>query len=633
MILRKLYCLFFITFFGLAIRQEVAFGQELLSFSHTAGLYQEPFDLTITSAMPGLEIRYTLNGDEPGAQSMLYTGSVTVAPRPYSEARFMDINTSADPVFHGYYWKGPSGETPMATVVRATAMFWGQPVGEIVTATYFFSDSFPHTMPVFSLSIDSLHLFDHETGIYIPGAAYEAAPSAYTGNYYGRGMDWERPVHIEIFDTTGIPLLVQEAGIRIHGGLSRIFPFKSLRLYARASYSHPTFDYPFFDQRPHESYNHLLLRNSGQDFIYTMFNDAWASAIGWDMNFEAQAWKPVIVYINGEYWGIHNLRERIHENYIERLTGIHRDNIDLVDLLTHHFGDEQHEGYGELFNFFEEHDLTQESSYAQFKEMVDFDNFLDYYVFKIYMGAYDWPSNNVRIWRQAEPAGKWRWISFDNDDVGWNYQYDIIANLLDSVSNSWPVFQWGNLSFRKLIKNKSFKEALLNRLAWHMETTFRTSRMDSILMEFYHTYAPEIGTHIIRHQWPEAEWFWYSRVAVLKQFNELRCQFVKDMILEHFQVKLDVACDFSSTNPEPEMNIVLFPNPASNTVNFEHEFGTMFNVAAIFDMLGREVYRITLDRYSVQHTLQVGHLQQGNYIVLLMSESETPRSARLVIKH
>src|SRR5690606_13543254 len=135
-----------------------------------------------------------------------------------------------------------------------------------------------YSFPVVSLATDPANFFDHETGIYVSGVHESnnnpGRPWHNDGNFKQRGDAWERPIHVEFFEASGTRMLAQDAGVRIHGGATRNFTQKTLRLYARPEYEQETygdnwFTYPLFPGNPNRRYKRLLLRNSGNDWPLT----------------------------------------------------------------------------------------------------------------------------------------------------------------------------------------------------------------------------------------------------------------------------------------------------------------------------------------------------------------------------
>ena len=150
------------------------------------------------------------------------------------------------------------------------------------------------------------------------------------GNFTQRGREWEREAYIEYFDG-GEAKFSQNLGIRIHGGATRTYPQKSIRLYARGEYGQEFIEYPIFGNKKimeegnvADKFKTLLLRNGGNDGQSTIFRDALMQSLVEHTSLDIQAYKPVIVFLNGEYWGIHNIRERFDRHYFEQYYGVSR---------------------------------------------------------------------------------------------------------------------------------------------------------------------------------------------------------------------------------------------------------------------------------------------------------------------
>jgi hypothetical protein len=222
---------------------------------------------------------------------------------------------------------------------------------------------------------DSLNLFGFDEGIYVPGQFHINGNNS-SGNYFQRGIEWERPASIELFENNGQKGFQQDIGIRIHGGWTRRYSQKTLRLYARNIYGESRLNYPVFPDQEYEGYNRLILRNSGQDFGHTIFMDAAAQSLIRHFNVDTQAYRPVIVFLNGEYWGIQNLRERYDRHYLERVYGIDPDNIDLLT-----GSNRVVEGSSNLYNamvdYARSNDLSVNEHFEFMQIIMDVDNFME----------------------------------------------------------------------------------------------------------------------------------------------------------------------------------------------------------------------------------------------------------------
>ena len=204
----------------------------------------------------------------------------------------------------------------------------------IMTQTYFVGEKIKekYNLPIVSLVTAPQNFFDEDSGIYVLGKPYAEQTDADItederqafANYNQHGRAWERPISIELFESNGDASFTQNGGVRIHGGGSRRYPQKTLRFYARSEYdAQEFFDYPLFTGQTSQAnnqntsvYKTFLLRNSGQDWMKSIFRDAFVQSLVNDTRLATQAARPVIAFLNGEYWGIYTLQERYDEYYL-----------------------------------------------------------------------------------------------------------------------------------------------------------------------------------------------------------------------------------------------------------------------------------------------------------------------------
>ena len=230
----------------------------------------------------------------------------------------------------------------------------------VTTHTYFIDES--SELPVISIAIDSRYLWDNEIGIYTVGTngAYQHGD---WGSWDGSGLanyyqDWERPISMEFYNPDENLEFKVNAGLKIHGGTTRSFPQKSLTIHFRNKYGDNEINYQFFHDKPIEAWNSIMLRNG--EWLYgetrTMFHDGMIQTlIANKVDVDRQGYKPSVVFINGEYWGIHNIRERTNSHFIETNHNIDEDNI---DMLGYKYGRDyviegDMEDYNKLINFIE----------------------------------------------------------------------------------------------------------------------------------------------------------------------------------------------------------------------------------------------------------------------------------------
>ena len=518
------------------------------SFSHPQGFHTSAFKLEVAHDDPGATIFYTMNGDSPDSSSKKLESGQEIPIRDRSDDPnvFSTIRTT-EMDGHNLHFTKPDHPVAKGTVLRVLVTRPGY-LPEEITKTYFVFDEGVerYSFPVVSVVSDSMNLFGHEEGIYVPGIHYEKDPRPGHGNYRMRGRDWEAPSHVTMFEEDGSVAFDQGAGLRIHGGFSRQGPQKSLRLYARTEYGDDRFHYPVFPDQEYYSYNRLLLRNSGNDWVETMFRDAASQTVVRHMNFKTQAYRPALVFINGEYWGIQNFRERYDRHLIGRAAGVDEESIDLLDNnMRPKEGDSLH--YRETRDIFVKEDMSDPEQYQRILKRIDMDNLLDYYTAQVWFGNDDWPHNNIDFWRlrteyrpdaPAGHDGRWRWMLVDTDRsmALFNHfalpNYDLLDWLLREL-NPRTGQAWPNELLRNLLDSPEFHRKFVNRMAGHLNTTFRPERVKEIVGSMADVVRPEIGEHIGRWERPQSKESWQGAVNNMLSFADLRPDHVRNHIREH----------------------------------------------------------------------------------------------------
>ena len=267
-----------------------------------------------------------------------------------------------------------------------------------------------------SIVTDPANLYDEQTGIYADGPGWTEEIPHKGANYW---MDWERPAHMELLEPDGTVAISQDIGIKIFGGYTRRYDKKSFALMSRARYGEDTFDYPIFPDLPYQSYTHLVVRNGGSDYDRTLIrNQLQADLARETADVDVQAYRPSILFINGEFWGVYELLEKCNESFIARHHGVNPDKIDLLE----HKGDTvvvgSKEDYQALLEYVRTHDLSVQEHYEYVASQLDIDNFIDWFTIEMYIVNTD--LGNVKIWRPQTPGSKWRCILFDLD---WGYAF------------------------------------------------------------------------------------------------------------------------------------------------------------------------------------------------------------------
>ncbi len=522
------------------------------SVSLPGGFYSEEFNVTLTHSDEDVQIVYTIDGSVPSLsniegityqyknqypqnsgdpygsfltnsyQSVVYSEPIRIYDRSAEADKLTKISTTWDKS-PNYF---PSNPVKKGIVVKAKAIKTGAIASKTVTNSYFVNSqgTNPYTLPLISLSLQEDALFDYNNGIYVAGKLFDDWRAINSGsnadggtpsNYWLRGDFTESTAHFEYFEQNSTTAAVsQEIGVRLHGGWSRAHPLKSLRLYARARYGESHFNYAFFPDNELDKFRRLILRNSGNDYWNTHFRDAAIQRIVSHLNFETQSYRPSVVFINGEYWGIHNIRERFDKHYLEGAYGVDPENIDLLEVNANaDEGDADH--YNSMISFIQSNTLASNANYEYVITQMDVSSFIDYQIANIFAANTDWPGNNIKYWRlrtnQYMPNapkghdGRWRWMLYDTD-FGFGLSNAANHNTLQFATDpngpSWPNPSWSTLLLRKLLENESFKYNFINRFADLLNTTYLPTRMVDIINQMKQVLNPEIQEHINRWRSP-----------------------------------------------------------------------------------------------------------------------------------
>lgn len=576
-----------------------------IQFSHESGFYDENISLELSSTLENAEIYYTLDGSIPTIESERYEQPIEIASRLGHFNKIANIRTS-----YLESWQEP-GEVRKGTVIRAAVFVDGERIDEVSTHSYFIGALRDiYTLPVISLVVHPDYFFDDEIGIYVPGNLYQNSrphePWFNPGNYSERGREWERPAHMEYFETDKSLAFAQQVGVRIHGGASRTTPQKSLRIYARNSYGEKYIEHPIFPNQSLDQYKRLLLRQSGNDWPSTMFRDALMQGLIEHLDVDTQAYQPAILFINGEYWGIHNIRERHDKHYLATNYGVPDDNIDLLKE-NRNVQEGDSEQYDHLISYVESNDMSEQHHYEYVQTLMDVDNYIHYQVAEIYFQNTDWPGNNIRYWRLRteynpdaeipEHDGRFRWMHYDTDfgfslyEGSEGYKHNTLQFATMANGPDWPNPDWSTLLLRTLLENQDFQHNFINTFADHLNMWFHPDRVLDMIDQFKERLEPEMAEHINRWGHPYSINHWDENVEVLRIFARNRPDYVRNHIIEQFDLygmyQLQLS-PFSSEEGNVSLNTLSFDGLSANW------YGTYFtNVPITLEAEAKPGYRFT----------------------------------------
>lgn len=493
---------------------------ETVYFSHESGFYANPFYVSLQASSSKTDIYFTLDGSEPSIESEQYT-----------EPLYIDSLKSENGLFR-------------AIVIRAQLFEGEEANSEIITKTFFISPlkHKKYSLPVMSLITDPSHLYDSVTGIYVKGVNYDPSNPTWTGNYFMTGREWERPVAIQYFSADGDLVIDQQAGMRIHGGRKRGEAQKSLRLYAREEYGESHFNCQLLPQK--KKYKRFVLRTTMGCWNNTIIKDAVAGQVVNGLGLDAMDYQPVIVFINGKYWGIQTIRDYLGQHHLSDRYSVPKDSVNIGMTVIN-------EGsirfYEQLIDYIDNNNLEEEEAFREVEKMLDIENTLNYYLTEIYLNNYDWPGSNRRWWNASEYRdGALKWLFYDLDGA-FNARGGVRNNLLKQATeptDKWPNPPHSTKLLTTLLENEEFKNRFINRAAFLMNYHLHANRVCAIIDTIKAQYDPEVEEHYKR--WGNYTYEkWQSSVNNnLSSFIKQRGKYVEQHIQDKFNLSGTALLDF-----------------------------------------------------------------------------------------
>ena len=323
---------------------------------------------------------------------------------------------------------------------------------------------------IFSVTTDPYNLFDYDYGIFVDGRLRdewiknnprkEIKPND-PANFNMRGRESEREVYLEILEPDGTRIAAQNAGIRTYGGRSRARAQKSIKIFARKEYGKGKLKYEFFPTKTaangsgniQDSFKQLVLRNCGNDNGFTFLRDEVFQTLAGQTEYQDyQALRPAVMYLNGDYRGFFWLHEVYGDEYFEENYGDYQGEFEILeggDAFKDIDSDGKNalivEEYQKMYGAYAKLDLTDNQNYQKLCELIDVQNYLEYFAFQIYIGNGDWPHNNYKCYRyyaadkenyrEAPFDGRWRYLLHDLDFSTGIYEPERTGPLLNTIEN------------------------------------------------------------------------------------------------------------------------------------------------------------------------------------------------------
>ncbi len=512
---------------------------------------------------------------EPGGE---YKGSLELTITvPENTVVYYTTDGSIPTEEAGIRYSGGTIEINRVTVLRARAFDQSgmlQP-SEVVTNTYLMN--LYHTFPIVSLVMDPYELWNEENGMLAIGGELVKEPGKIpfklsTGEYplYRSVGKIARPGHVEYYAKDGTTLLDQDCEFGLQGQYSLDMPQKTFKVRAKAKYGEKYFNAALFDDLPYTQYKSFVLRMGGNDCVWTRFNDAFQSQLIKRFNEVSdnpsdvlyQEWNPVVVYLNGVYWGHYNMRERVDRYFVAQHEGLSLEEADNMDILeasgTVNYGSNK-EYKAMIEKVKNSSPGTNEEDLQYILDNIDVDNYFDYMAFEMFFGNSD--PGNIRFYKLNQEGAKWKWIFYDAD-------YGLFRSGFDSPTSYLKESGAGqqnidNTLIRKLLENDEMRHKFLTRLG-EIYQVFTTDFMTELFNEMAATLEPEMSMHFNR--WAEendkninsdspttpegAMRYWYTRLDYTRNVLKKRPTYFYEMVQERFELTNEQMFLYFGEKPE-----------------------------------------------------------------------------------
>lgn len=494
-----------------------------------AGFYSGPQLISLSNPSGTGVIRYTLDGKDPTPSSPLYSAPISISSTSVVRARCYSSNPLELP-------------------------------SEIATNSYFINENI--SLPVVSLVSDPFNLFDYNYGIYVYGPNADTTTIPFYGSNFWNG--WERPANIEYFDASGNNAFETPAAISIQGNFSKAWPQRGFTVKTKDNYKGKNIFYRLFPDKPGiTEYKSFNIRNAGSDWNTCHMRDRFIQkTVQKKTHLDIMDGRPSVLFINGNYWGVYELRERQDKDYIESNSGVSADSIDFLEF-DGNIIEGSNTDFLSMANAINSLDMSVPTNYQAAKNNLDIENFADYFITETYVVNIDWLgsyTNNIKFWRPDPPPGKWRYMLWDTDlSLGFGEALGTGSDTMNmlAIAINPPTSNPHSGMLRGLLNNPEFKNYFINRYADLMNTIFLPAEMRAKAGQLHDEMLPEMARHFNRWQAPSL-WggfigsstdvpSWETNISHMLDFCDLRIGHARDYVQSQFGLtkQVDVSLDVS----------------------------------------------------------------------------------------
>ncbi len=441
-------------------------------FSESGGIYDE--NLSVTLVANGT-IYYTTDGSKPSTSSKKYTGPISVKK---------------------------------TKVIKAVSVESGKINSETITQSYIIKESL--TLPVVSLSLN---------------------PSDFKkiqSNPWNTTL--EREAYIEFYE--GNSSFSLSCGFELFGGSTRGLSKKSFHIKFKKQYGDSELHYQIFDDKDYSVFNSIVLRSGSQDYNRAFLRDILGTSIADDYTtLDVQAYKSVNLFINGDYWGIYNIREKVDETFIANHYNVtsEKANVYRIDNDVTYGSNKL---YKSIASYVSSHDMSKTENYEYIKTKVNIENLCEFWVAESYITNND--IINLRMFNHPDvDNNRLHFIFYDLDWAWYNYYYNYFT-FSTNPSGMTPRFHVSTVLLRNLMKNDEFVDTYLTIMAKSIKEVWNKDNVNKRLTEIYNDLEPDKDKDLKR--WGISRSEYESRIKYIKNYVKVRQSYMLKHAKSYFKL-------------------------------------------------------------------------------------------------
>ena len=444
------------------------------SFTPGGGVYSSQQSIKVAIKTHGQNIRYTTDGSEPTSSSRLYKDTLT-----------LDSTTTIRA-----YCEGDS--TSMRSKTATCTFFLGQ----------------AHTLPVMNVTLKPSDLFDYHKGIYERGPGASETFPHIGANYWKK---WWKPAHVEFYDGEGG--FSEACEMAIFGGYSRALAKKSFKIKFSETRGVSRLCYDLFGDGRRLKYKNFILRSGSQDIGGVMVRDEFFTSLMRPNSptMPIQAYRPIALYLNGRYFGLYYIREKIDKRFVARHLNVSSDSITII-MANKYCEEGSPADYHALMAYAKQHNLSEQEHYDYIRNRFDLNSLIDFKLGQIYSSNTD--VGNVRYVKSDDAKGDRKWhVVFYDLDATWTAEKPVSFYLNSNSSGMDSYVSIQNKLIDLLLHNQHFRQLFLERLSLHMHKTFTASNATSVFDALIDSIKSEMVLNCKR--WPRIMTYdqWEHNVA------------------------------------------------------------------------------------------------------------------------